>query len=271
MSRRARIAELKGRKLEALELYLQAARLYQAKNMQAELAVIYDNIGTLHLSLHNNAEAIRYLEMANAINQKPGLENQRNITYINLGVAYKEHDSLAESVKWYKKSITLSRQLNDEFQLARVYFNLGNALQLSGQLDEAKTLYDSSLYYCKRLNIDYGVLLITINMGEWNYMRKNYTAALECLKTAGKKLKNYKLPTETAEVLKLFALVYEATGNYPSALKNYKAHILLKDSIASAETNAASLTSRPGMNRSIRPGRLLRSMRPFRARKPVKG
>ncbi len=241
MSRRARIAEMKGRKLEALELFLQAARVYQAKNMQTELAVIYDNIGILHMGFHNNAEAVKYLKMAEAINQKPGLENQRNITYINLGVAYKEYDSLAESVKWYKKSIALSRQLHDEFQLARVYFNLGNALQLSGQLDEAKTLYDSSLYYCNKLNIDYGVLLITINMGEWHLLRKEYAAALECLSTAEKKLKSYNLPTETEEVLRLFALVYEATGNYPAALKNYKAHILLKDSIEGAKTKRSIL------------------------------
>lgn len=246
MSRRARIAELRGRKLEALELFLQAARLYQSKNMQTELAVIYDNIGTLHMSLNNNAEAVKYLKMANAINQKPGLENQRNITYINLGVAYKEYDSLTESVKWYKKSIALSRLVNDEFQLARVYFNMGNAEQLMGHLPEAKTLYDSSLYYCNKLNIDYGVLLITINMGEWHLLRKEYAAALECLNTAEKKLKNYNLPTETDELLRLFALVYEATGNYPAALKNFKAYTLLKDSIEGAKTKRSILELQSG-------------------------
>ena len=246
MSRRARIAEFNGRKLEALELFLQAARFYQAKNMQTELAVIYDNIGTLHMGLNNNAEAVKYLKMANAINQKPGLENQRNITYINLGVAYKEYDSLAESVNWYKKSIALSRQQNDEFQLARVYFNMGNAEQLMGHLPAAKALYDSSLYYCNRLNIDYGVLLITINMGEWHLLRKEYAAALECLNTAEKKLKNYNLPIETDEVLRLYSLVYEATGNYPAALQNYKAHIVLKDSIEGAKTKRSILELQSG-------------------------
>jgi len=241
VNRRARIAEMKGMKLEALGLFLQSAGLYRAKNMQTELAVIYNNIGTLHLNLKNLAESVKYLKMADAINQKPGLETQRNITYTNLGVAYKEYDSLPEAIEWYNKSIALSRQVDDGYQLARVYFNLGNAIQLMGRLDEAKALYDSSMYYCKKLNIDYGTLLITINLGEWHYQKKEYTKALECLKAAENKLKNYNLPVETGEVFRLYALVYEATGNHPDALKYYRAHVSLKDSLEMAESNRSIL------------------------------
>ncbi|MCX6276879.1 MAG: tetratricopeptide repeat protein, partial [Bacteroidetes bacterium] len=241
MNRRARIAELQGRKLEALDLFLQAARLYQAQNKQTELAVIYDNIGTLHIGLNNLAEAVKYLKMANAINQKPGLENQRNSNYINLGIAYKEYDSLQQAELWYKKSIALSRQLNDEFQLARVYLNLGNTERRLNDYAQAKILYDSSLYFCRKLNNDYGVLLNTINLGEWRLLRKEYRAALEQLKTAEKKLKSYKLPVETEEVSRLLSAVYEATGDDHAALKYFKAHVALKDSIEGAETKRSIL------------------------------
>ncbi len=241
MNRRARIAELQGRKLEALDLYLQAARLYQAQNKQTELAIIYDNIGTLHIGLHNLAEAVKFLKMANAINQKPGLEKQCNSTYINLGIAYKEYDSLKQAEFWYKKSIALSRQLNDEFQLARVYLNLGNTERRVNNYAQAKILYDSSLYFCRKLNNNYGVLLNTINLGEWRLLWKEYTAALEQLKTAEKELKNYKLPVETEEVSRLLSAVYEATGDDHAALKYFKTYSILKDSIEGAETKRSIL------------------------------
>ncbi|MFZ4548584.1 MAG: tetratricopeptide repeat protein [Bacteroidales bacterium] len=251
---KARIADLKGERLVAIDWYLKAADLQRQKKDSANLGVVLSNIGILHTNLKNYDEAIKYLRESEIYNLHQKNQSNLNDTYCNLAVAYQEQEKFSEAVKYYHKSIFLSKKLKNDNQLARAFMNLGITYRNEKKYTYASAYFDSSTLICEKYNIQVGVLLNKINRGQLLVETGHVSKGISLLQDAEKELEAYKMPEIQSEFWKIISVGYEKNKQYQRALEYYKKFIELKDSIAGSETNryVFELQSRYESERSAR-------------------
>jgi len=240
-NQKAKIADVNGNRLQAINFYLQAVKYYIKAGDKGELAVLYNNIGTLHMSLGNHSKAYEYLLKASAINKELGRLVALNMNYINLGVLCKEADSLDAAGSYFLQAMDLSRKTNNEFELARVFLNMGNLSRKEGQFSNAKLYFDSSLFYCQKNGLEYGILLNNINMGGLLTEEGDFNQAIALLTQSEVEIKRRKLPEQTSEVYQMLSEAYKKSRHFEEALSYYEKYITLKDSIAGVQMNKTIL------------------------------
>ncbi len=234
---KARIADLKGERLMAIDWYLKAADIQRQKKDSANLGVVLSNIGILHTNLKNYDEAIKYLRESEIYNLHQKNLSNLNDTYINLAIAFQEKRKLSEAVRFYHKSIVLSKKLQNDQQLARAFMNLGVTYRIEKKYTFSAAYFDSSTFICEKNNFQVGVLLNKINQGHLLVEKGQIGKGLALLQDAEKDLDSYKMPGIQSEFWKIISMGYEKDKQYLQALKYYKKFIELKDSIAGSETN----------------------------------
>ena len=248
---KARIAELSGNRLQAIDWYLKDVEIFKLTKDTASLAVILNNIAILHSNMESYDLAIGYLLESIKLNEQLADENALCDSYINLAISYQENSNLLQAVNYYQKAIILVKKTDNDYQLARVFMNLANSEVVLGNYNVAQAYLDSSTNLCVLNNMDAGLLLNEINQGELYLATAQYGKGLKQLQEAEKHNSNYNLPTITVELWRLLSLAYERNKDYPSALDYYKKHIALNDSISGAETKRVILEMQMRYNEEL--------------------
>jgi tetratricopeptide (TPR) repeat protein len=234
---KARIADLSGQRLAAIDWYLKAADIQRQRKDTLGLGIVLSNIGGLHLVLKNYDEALKYLLESEDYNEHQKNESYLNDTYNNLAVAYKKLNKPSEALRYYYKSIVLSKKLGDDFQLARVFMNIANAFIEDGKYNDAEAYLDSSKFICERNSFEVGLLLYKINMGQLNLEKGQISKSLGLLQDAEKDMAGSDMAEIQSEFWEIISTAYEKDKQYQRALDYYKKFVALKDSIGGSETN----------------------------------
>ncbi len=234
---KARIADLSGQRLMAIDWYLKAADIHRQKKDSLSLGIVLDNIGTLHLNLKNYDEALKYLRESEIYNEHQKNENYLNDTYGNLAVAYEKLSKPSEALRYFNKTIILSKKIGNDFQLARVYMNIANAFIEFKKYNEAEAYLDSCKFICEKNNIEVGLLLYKINKGQLNLEKGEISKSLALLEDAEKEMAGNNMPEIQSQVWGIISNAYEKDKQFQRALDYYKKFIALKDSISGGETN----------------------------------
>ena len=233
---KARIAEVSGNRLQAIDWYLQDVEMLKNNNDTARLAVVLNNIAVLHINMKSFDQAISYILESIKLNELLADENALCDSYITLAVSYKDIDNLEQSIFYYQKAIYLAKKSHNDYQLAQAFMNLSNSEVLSGNYSKAEAYLDSSAKLCEVNNLDVGLLLNKLNRGEFYLTTAQYSKGLEQLQEAEKHNSQYHLPDITVELWRLLSQAYEKNNDYPKALSYYKKYITLSDSVSGAET-----------------------------------
>ncbi len=233
---KARVADLVGQRLLAIEWYLKAADFQRENKDTARLGVILGNIGAVHINLENYSEALKCLHESEIYNEHQVNKAALNDTYTNLAVAYKGEGNFREAVRYYLKSISLSKKMQNDFQLARAYMNLASAYINEKKYREAEAYIDSSKFLCEKNNIPVGLLYNKINQGQVMLETGRVSTGLSLLLDVEKDMAGYKMPGLLSELWSIISYGYEKDRQYRPAFDYYKRSIALKDSIAGSET-----------------------------------
>ena len=117
--------------------------------------------------------------------------------------------------------------------------NRGNALKRLGRYTEALKDYQTALAIAKKSNYSNAIAATIANLGEVNLLMGNYKEALGYqLETVRLQEKDHDLSNITENYLHV-STIYEHLGDYKSALDYHKKALLMRDSIASIESDAA--------------------------------
>ncbi|MEI6695392.1 MAG: tetratricopeptide repeat protein [Bacteroidota bacterium] len=234
---KARIADINGQRLMAIDWYLKAASIHRQSKDTLSLGIVFDNIGTLHINLKNYNEALKYLRESEIYNGHQKNESYLNDTYGNLAMVYKKLKKSTEAFKYYHKCIVLSKKLGNDFQLARVYMNISNAFVEDKKYLEAEVYLDSCKFICEKNNIEVGLLLYKINKGQLNLEKGEIRKSLTLLQTAEKEMAGKSMPEIQSGLWEIMSTAYEKDKQYQRSLDYCKKFIALKDSISGGETN----------------------------------
>lgn len=156
---------------------------------------LYNNIGSVYLTLNNLTKARYNYELALKINQEINNRVFYATLYNNMGIVYKTMGDYTRAFSYYYQAVELRSQLNDTAGIAQVYNNLGDCYLLTDNVNKSIEVLNDALDYSKQAG--------------------NLTSQL--------KAANF------------LSLAYEKAGQYKESLKYQRLFNVLKDSINNSD------------------------------------
>ncbi|SNR73642.1 Signal transduction histidine kinase [Lutibacter agarilyticus] len=218
---------------KAIEYYLKSLKIYQSIDDAEGKAMNFIDIGNLYYDQENYENAKKYFQDALTLYEKLGDNEGIAASYTNLGNVYCDSGVYDEGIDYYKQSIILEEELNDQNGIATNYNNLGDCnIQLSN-FNEAKVYFQKGLNIATKIKDQELIAIIYLNMADLYEKQKKYNQTIfYAKKSLDISRKIGKLDFEL-DNLKFLADAYEAIGETTEALKVYKQHDVVKDSLYS--------------------------------------
>lgn len=232
----ATISNREGNYLDAIEKYLQAAKLFQELEYWIALAQVYQNIGVVYDKLENFEDAIIYMIKALEINKKENHLTGLQGNYNSLANVYSGTDSLDKSRQYYELALDVARKDHDEFGLARTSLNLANLTRKQENYQEAGKYYDSAMYYSEKNHIVFGIIATKLNLGNYYNSLNEHKKALKVLREDQQMLSQYNIPDMSATLFYFMSNAFKGMGTHDSALYYYEKYAHINDSISGQQT-----------------------------------
>lgn len=235
----ASIYERQGNIPQALEYYQRSLKIRTTINDQRGMAESYNNIGVIHNKQGNKELALKYYQYSLDIKEK--LEDKKGLGYAynNLGYFYFDQKNFGFALKYYLKSLEIRESINQKRGIAETYNNIGLVYEKQNNYKSALENYKKSLQINEEIGDKEGIATICINIGSIELLKKNNLEANKQFERA------YNLSNELGypEIISKSSLnlSYLFQNNNPKkALKLYKVHIQMRDSINNEETQKAT-------------------------------
>jgi tetratricopeptide (TPR) repeat protein len=156
---------------------------------------ILNQIGVIHGTLGEWAEARRALEESLKISRKLEDGINEGVTLHNLGRIAHELDEIEEARRLYNESLNTCKRLSDQHGIATALHHLGVLAGDGGREEEARRLYNESLEIRKGLG-DLGGVAITLHTlanlasreGDLREARRLYNESLKITEELGDKI-----------------------------------------------------------------------------------
>jgi len=221
----------------ALQAFLNANRS-AAQDASPLQASIYTNIGLVYKNLKEYPEALSYQKLA--LKKYQALGDQQGIasTLGNLATVYDFLHDTKRALSLYKQGLVINESIGNKERIASdltnigvLYGNSGNATLAKEYLQKAVSMYRETN---DKNNLSEALLaLATANEGALSskglhQVRELQLEALKAAEAGGS-------PLRESEALEALSKTYELAGQPGLALKAYKRHIALRDTIFSKE------------------------------------
>lgn len=224
---------------QALISDLEALSIYEQKNDEAKLSLLYNNISQLYEKLNRLDKQIYYCEKSLALCKKLNNEYGEANCLANLAGCYFKKGKTIEAFKMMDTVISIYIKVEDSLSLSSAYNNLGYMNRLIGNIKEGKYYYLKAISICKSLNNKQSLLLFSHNLSSIYLKEKNY---LEAERTS-KEVLALTSPDNLEQLLltyRLLATIYPYLNKPKEAQEYIERFSDLKDSVFSKE-NASSM------------------------------
>lgn len=209
----------------ALEFHKRALEIAESSGKQTEtnlknIAVSYNSIGNLYLTLKQGDLAAEQFQRALVIERKVGNKLGLAINFQNLGGIFENKNQLDSALANYRKSLKYNEEINSN--LGRMICNnsIAQVLLKQNKPIEALNLVLPSMATAKELEDNFYIAWTSKNIG-WAYLELNQlTKSKEYLTLCLEVATANKLRSHVAEAYGHLSLVYEKQGDYKNALIN---------------------------------------------------
>jgi class 3 adenylate cyclase/tetratricopeptide (TPR) repeat protein len=240
----------------AFECWLKALKIYEETGHKKDASFVLENIGRIFVVQGNLKDALGYYDKALAISEE--IRDSAEIPHIlgAIGGAYDAQKDFPKALEYYNKALEKHRKNNDKDEIANTIGNIGGVY--GEQNDYIHAL--ESLFLALRLNEELqdkmSILINLGNIGEcYLNIAKDSTGRIynDVLIPKGSNAnlqkaieyldKSIALSKETANLSLLESLTKdlseaeELSGNYKTALENYKLFVTVKDSVFNIDNN----------------------------------
>jgi len=227
----------------AINYYHQSLKIYEEIENDAGQAQTLKNLGNIHQSQKDNQLALEYFHKSLKMYKK--LEHNRGIATLlnNIGFVYFKLKNNEKAFSYYRKSIKIREKINDKAGIASCLNNIASAYENENNIDSSMYYYQKCIEIYAEINNRNGLAIIHNNIAR-NYalngqIKKAEQYALKSLAIA----QEIKTPSNIKTVAGTLSDIYEKQGRGNEALKMYKLHIEMRDSILNEETQVAAAKS----------------------------
>jgi len=161
----------------ALIANLEALNIFEQRNEEAKLALLYSNIGQLYEKLNILDKDIYYCEKSLKLCRKLKDEYGEANCLGNLASCYIKKGRSKQAFEMMDRVIEVYTKFGDSLNLSSAYNNLGYMNRLIGNNKEGKAYYLKAIIICKRINNKQSLLLYLHNLSSIYLVEKNYLEA----------------------------------------------------------------------------------------------
>jgi AraC family transcriptional regulator, melibiose operon regulatory protein len=216
----------------AMLSYTRAARIArQYKDVDSE-AVSYNNIGQVMVMQKDYKEAIRYTNMAVALDN--GKINPLNYAMylLNIGNYYNDMHHGDSAMLYYNRAETIYQNAGDSMGLIKLIFNRASIDANTGNLPQAKQDLNLVLDFSRRYNSPEGQMYAINALADMEYRKSNYTQALLFTNEAIKIAVGNNMLSQLPDVYTMQYKTLMALEKYKDAVNTLNESKRLSDSIA---------------------------------------
>ncbi len=131
---------------DAIDYYLRALRIADAKDNLPLKAQIMMNISNIHIKQQNHPKALEYQEEALAVHRQMGDRKGESDVLLNMGISWYEKGFLEEAETHYKESLAIKNEIGNETPgIIKLTHNLGLVAKERGDIPAAINYYNHSL------------------------------------------------------------------------------------------------------------------------------
>ena len=225
-----------GNTSKALEFYLESLMLFEQLNDEDGKAMMLNRIGTIYTKQDNIEKGFEYYKKSLAIYQK--LKEERHISnpLNNLGSYYKDKKDYPTALDYYNQSLVFDIKNKNQQGAATVLSNIGGIYVAQKKYSKALISFIKGLTIAEEIGDKNVTSLILTHIGQVYYDQGDYSSALFNAENALKIAKQGNYLNRIGNASLLLSDVYEATGKSDEALKMFKIHTTIKDSVKNENT-----------------------------------
>lgn len=202
---------------KAMEYYRQAADIYRELDDKGGMARNTGNIGRVLDAQGNYQKALQHHQEALRVNEELGNKYGTLINLANIGIVYLHMHRYSEALRYQMQALSLSQEFGS---LSNIAINLGN-IGITYYTVAQRTFGEASPD--SRVQLDRAA---------------NLRLSIRYLGQADSLCKSIGFSAPLVEFSHYLSEAYRASGDYQAALKYYKQHADLKDSVYSFESHA---------------------------------
>ncbi|MFY7787923.1 MAG: tetratricopeptide repeat protein, partial [Thermoflexibacteraceae bacterium] len=171
---------------QSLEYYFKSVDTFKELQDESQMALVYNDIALVYLSMNNYKEALSYLNNALSIHTRT--KHSRGICRVqhSFGDVFKAQKDYLQAISYYNKSLALAQQLYDYVLMAENYNSLGDVYFLMQQPRQAVPYLMRGLEIAKKIQSKY----------QLEAFYSKLSSAFESLKDSTKAYKYFKLATK---------------------------------------------------------------------------
>ncbi len=230
----------KGEIKKALDADLSALKLMEQLDDKEGVANAYERISEDLTRQGRLKEAMDYAQKTIDLCEKNNFKSELVYAFFNGGNVEIAAGNDKKALDYYNKTLDAAySQKLEGAEICDFTNSRGNALKHLGHYPEALRDYQKALALAKKINYANAIAATIANLGEVNLLMGNYKEALGYqLETIRLQERDNDLSNITENYLHV-SDIYEHLGDYRSALDYHKKALLIRDSIASVESDAA--------------------------------
>ncbi|HLP10477.1 MAG TPA: tetratricopeptide repeat protein [Flavobacteriales bacterium] len=231
----------KGNYKVALDYLFKALKLGQKINHYQVQSSVLNNIGNLYHYQKQLEKATEYYTKARVLAGELNNLNGEIDALLNLGIVYFDQRKTAEAVANYNKAIEKSLENGNTRSLAKGISELGSVYFYLKEYDKAEEHFRRALVYLEEIELMPRIAQTKGNLGQVLTVKGKFVEAEKLLNESlkfGEESKNVEVLLNTYSFL---SELYEKTNRGNKAVKYYKLHIQLRDSLQQSENLKATL------------------------------
>jgi len=233
---------LEGKYQEASKEYHSGLKISESKKDKAAKLMMISDLGALSISLKQYKKAkehfLKSLEITKSQIPTPKPKRFSSI-YSNLGICYKNLNQIDSALFYYSESLKIKRQIGDSAGIATLGINMSSLLVQQKKYSEAKELLDYNLdYHTRKQELD-DLWHDNLNLSTVYRLTGNIKKSKEHLDIGMELAKKLNSQSKIAETYQYYSILFEQTGDFEQAYKNYAKYHELDKELINTETNSA--------------------------------
>lgn len=220
---------------KALDVQLDALKVYEELNNERKLAAMLNEIGIVYKNLNLPDKALSYHKRSLAIKEKRNNLAGMAVSYVNIGIVYNQMKNYGLALESYHKSLELKKRINTKKGVAGLYINIGLVYDETKQYEKAEEYYSKALEEAKKSGVKSYEVKALINLTSLYHDKKEYEKAIRFGKLSVEKALRLGAKREIAIAFYNLSNAYSEVKNFEEAYKMYLQYDLYKDSILNPE------------------------------------